>query len=120
MKRITLSALLMVSVGTACGAVQLACYEERGTLKNYCIDENGVTVNGNVRASPLYQGGPKEVERTPYILVTDCARRISTLQDKNGVNFAGGFNNTTELSRSLSQWICAVPKPRQDRKLRQL
>jgi len=97
----------------------LECYEEPGTMKQMCIAPSQVRVNGSVRSSPLYLGGPGGVNKTPYFVVSDCKKSVSTLQDAQGVNFAGGMSSQTKAMGSLSQWICNVPKPRQDSKLRQ-
>ena len=43
--------------------VKLACYEEEGTRKTFCIDEHNVRVNGPIRASAFYEGGPKRSRR---------------------------------------------------------
>lgn len=118
MKLLTFCVVLML-----CGyaqAAKLLCYEEPGTLKNFCIGEDEIRANGSVRMSPLYQGGSKSVDKTPYFLLTDCAKSISTLQDAKGVNFAGGTGNETPAIRSLSKWLCEAKKVRNDPKVRQL
>jgi hypothetical protein len=53
------------------------------------------------------------------MFVTNCARGVSTLQDEDGVNFAGGFSSSTKAARALSRWTCEAKKPRKDPKLRQ-
>jgi len=117
--KILITLLLLSIVTPALPKATLACYEEPGTRKTLCIDESAVTANGDIRASPLYSGGPNEVRKTGYIFVTNCAKKISTLQDRDGVNFAGGFSSTTSASRSLSEWACDVTRPRKDSKIKQ-
>jgi hypothetical protein len=120
MKRtIQITALLAICVSYSASAVELSCYEERGTRKHFCINEKAVTSNGDTRASPVYSGGPNGVTNTGYILVTNCAKNISTLQDRQGVNFSGGLSSSTPALRSLSEWVCDVEKPRKNPKLRQ-
>lgn len=95
------------------------CHTDDGTNKVTCIDEAAVAVNGDLRSSPIYSGGPKGVSKTPYFIVTDCAKGISTLQDARGVNFAGGTNTQTPAMRTLSDALCSVRPARKDSKLRQ-
>lgn len=95
------------------------CYERPGTLEYSCIDPAATTVNGDLRASPLYQGGPKGVTKTALIFLADCRRGISTLQDRNGSNFAGAKSADNAGSRVLSKELCAVQSPRQDPTIRQ-
>ena len=110
---------LCVLAAPASAKEKLACFEEPGTRATTCIDENAVTMNGDTRASPVYTGGPKGVRKTSYLFVTNCAKGVTTLQDRDGVNFAGGFSSSTKAARALSQWACEVKKPRKDTKLRQ-
>jgi hypothetical protein len=95
------------------------CYSEPGTNKAFCIDEADVTVNGDTRSSALWTGGPKGVDKTPYRIVTNCKKEISTLQDSKGVNFAGGVNGQTPAIRDLSSMLCGAKPTRKDPSLRQ-
>jgi hypothetical protein len=117
--RALFAAALCVVAAAASAKGNLACFEEPGTRATTCIDENAVVVNGDTRSSPIYSGGPKGVRKTPYMFVTNCARGVSTLQDEDGVNFAGGFSSSTKAARALSRWTCEAKKPRKDPKLRQ-
>lgn len=100
-------------------ASDLECYEEPGSRKTTCINTREARANGTTRASPIYSGGPNGVKKTSFMLVADCAKGVSTLQDKQGVNFAGGSSNTTKASRSLTAWLCEIPKVKTDPSLRQ-
>lgn len=114
--------LLALAVGvaiTAHGKQFSLCYTEPGTNKAMCIDEADVRVNGDTRASPLWTGGPKGVEKTPYIVVTNCVKNVSTLQDKLGVNFAGGTNSQTPAIRDLSAMLCGAKPTKKDPSLKQ-
>lgn len=116
-----LLAMLAAGLGTTAFAAggDLSCYEEPGTRKTTCISESEARANGSTRSSPVYTGGPNGVKKTSFLLIADCAKGVSTLQDKQGVNFAGGFSNTTKTSRALTQWLCEIPKVKQDSRLRQ-
>lgn len=111
--------LAAVAVAASAAAGTLTCYEEPGTRATTCIDQAAVTANGDTRASPVYLGGPNGVRKTSVAFVTNCAKGVSTLQDEDGVNFAGDFSSATAASRSLSKWVCEVRNPRKDSKLRQ-
>jgi hypothetical protein len=110
--------LLLASVAFTAGN-GLACYEEPGTRKMSCIMERGVRSNGDLRASYLYTGGPKGVEKTSYLVIADCKRKVMTLQDSSGVNFGGGLFSATKMSSALSQWLCEAKKLKPDRSLKQ-
>ena len=112
-------ALALLAMCRVACAGNLECFEEQGTMNTMCIQPSAVRANGDVRSSPLFAGGPKGVERTSFTLVTNCAKGISTLQDRQGKNFAGGYNSDTQAIRSLSSWLCAVSKPQKDTTLRQ-
>jgi len=109
---------ISVALASQAAAAKLACNEEPATLQYLCIDTDAVRVNGDVRSSPLYKGGRNKVDKTPYYVLTNCAKNISTLQDSQGVNFAGGFSSSTPAMADLSRWMCEAPKPRKDPSLR--
>ncbi len=100
-------------------AADISCAEEPGTRKYMCVDLKRVSANGDIRASTLYSGGPKGVDVTPYTVVVNCARRVMTLQDRQGVNFGGNISSATELSKGLTRIMCEVPKPRKDPRIQQ-
>jgi hypothetical protein len=116
--RLVLCAPLLLA-GAAQGKSTLECYINPATRAATCIDPAKATVNGDLRASPLFTGGPNQVDATPYYIVVNCKKDIVTLQDRKGVNFAGDKAGATDAVRSLSKWLCEVPKPRQDKKLQQ-
>jgi hypothetical protein len=100
-------------------AKELSCHVDEVTRGTMCIDESNVTANGDVRASPVFMGGPKGVDRTAFFLVVNCQRSVITLQDRKGVNFAGDKAGATKASRALSEWVCAAPRTKRDPTLRQ-
>jgi hypothetical protein len=99
--------------------IDLACYEEPGTRKTSCIDRGNVESNGDVRSSPLYSGGPNQVDKTPYFFISNCAKQISTLQDRQGVNFGGGLASATPSSAALTSYLCAAKSTKKNPKLQQ-
>lgn len=113
------SAMALALWSASAWGAQGVCHEERGTMKKLCVDVSAVRVNGDTRAAPLWSGGPSGMRKTGYTFVANCAKGISTLQDAQGVNFAGSFSGDTGATRVLSEAICEAPKPRKDPKLRQ-
>lgn len=114
-----LIAALLVAASSQAAASSLSCYVEDSTRKHTCFDEKKVSRNGNIRSARLYTGGPAGVDATPYTIVVDCARGITTLQDKHGVNFAGALSGETKATRSLSRWVCETEKTEHNKLLKQ-
>ena len=110
---------ISIHCGAALAANELQCFETPGTMQNICVEPGAVRVNGDIRSSPIYSGGPKTVNATSFVLVTNCKSNISTLQDRNGSNFAGGRSGDTPALRSLAVSVCSVAKPKFDKALRQ-
>jgi hypothetical protein len=117
---ILVTGLLVLICSPARAEPYLACFQERRTYVVTCIDENAVTVNGDTRAAPLYSGGSNGVEKLPYLLMTNCAKHISTLRDRNGAYFEGDISSSATAVRLLARWTCEVRKPAIDPTLRQL
>ena len=114
-----LEAALAAGLAGIASAAQLSCYEDPATNKNTCYDPSKVRQNGDLRAVTIYSGGPAGVRQTPFTMVVDCAKRITTLQDRQGVNFAGAQSDASKPNRALAGWICEEPKTRPDKSLRQ-
>lgn len=119
MRRTAAVLLLAMACTMAYSKGELTCHEQEGTRRWMCIAPYATTVNGDVRASPLYMGGPNNVNRANFVIITNCKTGATTLQDRDGVNFAGGLSSVTETSQSLSRYLCEVKSPKQDRRLRQ-
>lgn len=109
----------LLLVGRSGMAQAVDCYEAPGTMNNTCVDLKAVRANGDLRAAPIYSGGPKQVRATGFTLVTNCRSAVSTLQDRDGANFGGGGNNSTPAIQALSRALCGVAKPRVDGSIRQ-
>ena len=99
-------------------AAQLTCYEESGTRKHTCYDPANVRRNGDLRGVAIFSGGPNGARPTGFTMIVDCKKSISTLQDRDGVNFGGGPSSSTSTSRALTGWICEESKTKTDAKLR--
>jgi hypothetical protein len=105
-------------VAEVASAIPLSCYEEPGTHESMCINEKDVKANGQVRGTELFQGGPKGVLPTSYMLITNCETGVSVLQDAQGVNFGAALStDATKPLKSLTTWMCAVKSPKKSKSL---
>lgn len=87
-----LVAAIWSSIAVAKG--NLSCYEEPGTHKTMCINQQAITSNGDLRGSTVYSGGPNGVTSTSYTLIVDCKNGTSALQDAQGVTFGATLTPT--------------------------
>lgn len=116
--RSALGAILAI-LGTSALAEDLYCWEEPGTLRSFCVAPRKITSNGDLRASPVYMGGPKDVDPASITLVVNCKTGWSTMQDRRGVNVTGGPASSTQILAAEKDYLCAAKSPKQDRALRQ-
>lgn len=106
MTRRAVALLVVVLAGAPATAnATILCLGEAGTREYICIDEGGVRVNGDIRASRIYVGQQRDVRRTPYRLVAHCKKNVQTLQNDDGVNLRI-FDLATANWRLLSIWLC--------------
>lgn len=106
--------LAVTPVVASPSAAKFRCHEEPGSRRHFCIVEDAVSANGNTRAAPLWIGGPKGVDNSSLLFVTNCATKFSTLQDRYGVNITGAKSLAAPAAQTLSQATCAVAKPMHD------
>jgi hypothetical protein len=99
-------------------ALDLDCVEEPGTLRNFCYAPSKVLANGDLRSSPLFMGGPKDVDSTTLTIVVNCKTKAMTLQNRQGVNVQAGAGSDTRLAEYLVTGMCRA-KSRSDKSLRQ-
>lgn len=118
MKHAILLCVFFVSTTTS-AAEDFACYENPGTLRYTCIDKKAVQANGDIRGAFVYTGSRNGVDKTSNMFLTNCSTGASTLQDRQGVNFAGNMASANASSKLLAENLCQVKKPRSNAKLRQ-
>lgn len=109
--RALLASLLLFVCSFAHAALKLACYQDRWSYATTCIDESAVTSNGDTRAAPLYSGGANASQKMPYVLVTNCAERISTLRGYDGAAVKADISSLATAIRVIAQWMCEVKNP---------
>ena len=120
MKRLPILIASLVLASPVCRAIDLTCFADEGTNKRYCTETNGIRQNGEVRGSKLYMGGPKNINATPYWLLVNCRRMVSTIQDNDGINFGGGtLDSVPKYTRHLMRDMCEAKKTKTDKSLKQ-
>lgn len=115
--RILLAVVLAASAGAAM-AGKVSCYEEPGSMKQWCYDPSAVRENGSVRMAAVLSGGPRGVKPVGMFFVVDCQKNIAAMQDERGVNYGANYTDATPVARNLSGWICAEPKVKKDASVR--
>lgn len=83
------------------------CYEDSRSNALTCYEESSVTEVNGIRYADMLTGGPKGVRRNGYQFAVNCSTGVMHLKDRQGVSFAGGHRDSTELSRKMVGWICS-------------
>lgn len=110
---------ILVATASA-SAAKLDCYEEPSTRRHVCYNPAETRANGAVRSSPVYMGGPSGAKPVGANLIVNCDSLVAVLQDsKTGVNIGGGKQGQTRALDALSRWMCSLPKPAQNKNIRQ-
>ena len=115
MKRVIFLAAVLATTGSA-QAGQLSCREDRNTKANVCYERKTVKVNGDLRSFTMATGGPKGVDKSPYLGVVNCRAKYLELRDKRGVVFARNFPEKAHV-RYLIKDVCDEEKVRPDKTL---
>lgn len=97
-------------------AGNLSCVQDADTYATTCFDPKKVTSNGELRATKLYSGGPKEVNDLGHTAVVYCNRQIIELRDRKGIVFARNRPTTRQSFRLWNDICSAESKP--DKNLR--
>ena len=92
----------------AASAAKLTCYQDPRTDAMQCIDAKRVKEREGIRMTPLYTGGPNNVEATSFSIHVNCGTNVFHLKDRNGVSFAGGSGSETKASRALRDRVCTA------------
>ena len=83
------------------GSFTLTCYTDPRTDAMQCIDTKRVRERDGIRMTPLYTGGPNNVEATSFSVHVNCKTNVLHLKDRNGVSFAGSSGSETRATRAL-------------------
>lgn len=89
-------------------AAGIDCYRNPRTDAMTCVDLDNVRERDGIRISPIYQGGPNGVRRTSFTMHANCKTGVTHLKDRDGVSFAGGHGNETDVVISLRGGMCGA------------
>jgi len=108
--------LIAVSVTVPAIAATLSCREEPNTRKHFCYLPSELRANADLRSFPLFTGGPKGADRTPYTAVVNCKVRYLEMRDRKGVVFARQLPKKQHI-RALIDDVCTEAKVKRDNSL---
>jgi len=95
------------------------CSEHPGTLRLTCVKITMTKVNGDIREAPLFTGSARAgIEAERHSIAVDCANKIASLRDRNGINYGFGSFSSTPTMAAISYEMCSYPKAKNDPKLR--
>lgn len=115
MKRIFALALCLNAVGSFAG--NLTCSDDEDTRALYCYVTKSVRVNGSLRATELYTGGPNRIDDSGYLSVIDCEIGYLELRDKRGVTFTRAQPEKLHIVR-YRDYVCGEKSAKLDKKLK--
>ena len=104
-------------IATAANAGNLTCAQDENSFSLYCYITKSVKVNGDLRATQLYTGGPKSIDNTGYLSLVDCKIGYLELRDKKGVAFARGIPEKKHVIEYV-RYVCEEKTAKQDVALR--
>ena len=78
-----------------------------------CFHNDKVRVNGQVRATPFYNGGPKDITDTGYTARVHCESQVMELTDRKGIAFMRNVPATVE-GRNFVKLLCEHQKTKKD------
>lgn len=94
-------------------AQQLVCAQDESTFKMMCFSSSGVRQNGEVRATTVYQGGPKNVRATSFTARVHCGSGVLELTDREGVAF-GRNRPEAQLGKDFVRYLCNHTRTKRD------
>lgn len=113
MKQRTVIGAILLCIGTVSTAGNLTCAENDLTHAYMCFHNGKVRVNGAVRATPLYQGGPKSVDDTGFTARVHCETRVMELTDRKGVAFARNVPSE-RVGLDFIRYLCTHKQAKND------
>ena len=119
MKAFLVRVLGCVVLCASSGAVlagNLVCAQNEVTNAYMCFHKDKVRVNGPVRSTAFYKGGPKGVEDTGYTARVHCESKAIELTDRQGVAFARNIPSE-KIGRDFVRFLCEHQKVTKDTKL---
>ncbi len=116
MRRFFLIAIMMLWASPTM-AGQLVCAENEITFQLMCFPKAGVRQNGDVRATKLWQGGPKNVTATNFTARVHCISGALELTDRDGIAFARNIPDA-QVGKDFVRFLCEHSPTKQDKSLK--
>ena len=113
LKKTTFIAANFAFLLSANAAGELLCATNQVTQAKMCFNGSKVRSNGEVRSSPFYTGGPKQIDDTGYTARVHCLSRVLELTDTKGVAFIRNVP-TEQIGRDFVQFLCEHQKTKKD------
>ena len=98
-------------------ARNLTYADDDDTHALYCYITKSVRVNGELRATELYTGGPNRITDSGYLSVIDCKVGYLELRDKRGVTFTRGQPEKLHIVR-YRDYVCDEKSAKLDKNLK--
>ena len=87
-------------------AGNFSCAENDLTHALMCFPKTDVRVNGPVRATKFYTGGPKGINDTGYTARVHCESKVMELTDRKGVAFVRNVPSE-KVGLDFVRFLCA-------------
>lgn len=94
-------------------AGNVTCAQNKKTNAVMCFHNDKVRVNGQVRAAPFYNGGPKDITDTGHTARVHCGNGVLELTDRKGIAFVRNVPETVQ-GREFVQYLCEHQKTKKD------
>ena len=104
-------------MGAVAYAESLACADDENTFARYCYQPKAVRVNGDLRATQLYTGGPNSIADSGFLSVINCKVGYLEMRDRRGVAFARAMPEKKHI-KNFRDFICNEKTPKQDNNLK--
>lgn len=108
--------LMGMFAASAASAEQLSCRKDANTKAVVCYLPSSLKGNGDLRSFVILNGGPKGVDKSPYLGVVNCKAKYLELRDRKGVVFARNVPEKRHIRDFVSD-VCTEHKPKPDRSL---
>jgi len=115
MRRVLIFLLFSTAV-TGAHAGPLACRMDKNTREAICYERASIRANGNLRSFTMATGGPKGVDKLPYLGVVACPLKYLEIRNKRGVVISREIPKK-ETVRYLIEDLCRETKVKLDKTL---
>jgi len=105
--------VLAMMVADQAFAGKLSCRMDPDTKAAMCYEPGTLKGNGDLRSFTIATGGPKGVDKSPYLGVVNCRVKYLELRDRRGVVFMRQIPEKRHV-RDFVYDVCHEHKPKPD------